>query len=642
MHTATERVRPRPAWALASMLGTAAYVAVAAAGIPRTEDSLPQGVEVLVVGSGLALLLLAARTPKGVDGAVTTATGILGAAVIAYPTLFAIAVAEVAGPFVTTMGMAWHTLPLTLVQVIPVMASARATGRSKRPWLIAIWGVAVAGFALAGLSVAGVPGTLLPGTVLFLASFVLAPVATWIGVRGTVGETRRRAIVAALAAMFPVILIVWCQTLGYAAVVPGGEDSVTVAALFTGFALGTLLCGWHGLGAVGAADSLLLRSRTVALTLTVLLAGVTAVLGSLAALVATHLDLSVGVALLIGGGLAAGLGLPWLRFRASILRLVDPAAELRHELQRDGAAADGSHRDAAQRVLRKVLDDPGLELRFPVDTDRAIDTARAIEVWDATASQDESGGSGSAVTVARRDDGAASVVALASHPDAARRLALLGPCEGVFERAVWEARAAYAALRTEAAAEDERRRVSQDLHDGLQGKLVGLALQLRLSAPTVDDPAVRLLLDETVNGIRDAVDEVRALAGGQLPHLLVEQGLAGSLPALFRPVGRVVDLDLPAERLPALIEATAYFVISEAVANALKHASAETISVRVAQGGEQVVVTVSDNGRGGADPRAGSGLRGLSERVGAAGGVLVVRDAEPAGTVVEAVLPCAS
>ena len=108
-----------------------------------------------------------------------------------------------------------------------------------------------------------------------------------------------------------------------------------------------------------------------------------------------------------------------------------------------------------------------------------------------------------------------------------------------------------------------------------------------------------------------------------------------------------VELDLPTEPLGAATEATAYFVVGEAVSNALKHAGADRIRVadiRVAvatDGHHRVSVCVSDDGCGGADPRLGSGLRGIAERVDAAGGVLVVHDLRP-GTAVEAVLPCGS
>jgi len=634
MDSALGRGWPRPGWAAVGALGVVLYVLTAAARVPRSADSVPQGVEVVVVAAGAALLLLVSRTARDVSGRVVTLTGILGVSVVVYPSLLTIALAEVAGPVVTTAGFAWHTLPLTLVQVLPVEASSRATGRSMRRWLTAIWTVAIVGLSLAGLSVAGLPGTLLVGSALFLASFVLAPTATWLAVRGSTGQSRRRAIVSALSAMFPVTLIVWCQTLGLAAVTLGWGETWLVGALFLGFALGTLLCGLHALGAVGHEESPLLRTRTVAVTLNLLLVTSTVVVGSLAALLAARADLSASLALLVGVAIAAALGVPWLRLRTWTLRVVDPAAELRHELAIESAVDGGEHRLAAQRVLRKIVEDPGLVLLFPVEPGVLIDVADQV-VEGAEGGRLEA-------ELAHREDGSPTVLARASGPDAVGRLSRLGEVGGLLERAVWEARTAHASARADRAAEDERRRVSQDLHDGLQGRLIGLALKLRVSSAAVDDPSVRLLLDETVDGIRDAVEEVRSLAGGRLPRLLVDEGLPGALTELLRPLGNVVDLDLPAARWPSHVEATAYFVVGEAVANALKHARAERIAVRVAPGLHQVVVSVADDGAGGADPRAGSGLRGLSERVSAAGGVLVVQPRNPTGTIVEAVLPCES
>ena len=197
--------------------------------------------------------------------------------------------------------------------------------------------------------------------------------------------------------------------------------------------------------------------------------------------------------------------------------------------------------------------------------------------------------------------------------------------------------------RADDAARTERVRLSQDLHDGLQGRLLGIALNLQLSGHDVDDPAARLLVDQTVASLRDAVDDVRSLAGGRLPSTLVEGGLRPALSDLVRPLATVVDLRVSDRRFAPEIEATGYFVVSEAVSNAIKHGRARRVQVRVEPtGSEQLMIMVTDDGAGGADPRLGSGLRGLAERVAASGGLLVVRDGVPTGTVVEASLPCGS
>lgn len=198
------------------------------------------------------------------------------------------------------------------------------------------------------------------------------------------------------------------------------------------------------------------------------------------------------------------------------------------------------------------------------------------------------------------------------------------------------------AARTAEAIAAERQRLTRDLHDGLQGRLLGITLNLQLSGATLDDPTARLLVEDTVDALRDAVEEVRALSDGRVPSLLSEEGLAPALTHLARPLAAVTDLRLTSRRYAPEVEATAYFVASEALANAMKHARAEHIELTVEDADGAVHVTVADDGVGGTDPLRGSGLRGIAERVSASGGLLVVRDAAPRGTVVEASLPCGS
>ena len=138
-------------------------------------------------------------------------------------------------------------------------------------------------------------------------------------------------------------------------------------------------------------------------------------------------------------------------------------------------------------------------------------------------------------------------------------------------------------------------------------------------------------------GLRDVMDD---------PQVLVEEGLESALRVLLQPAGsRIGTLEMtPAladHRPPPAVEACAYYVVGEAVGNAIKHAGCEQIDVEVRlRDDDTVVVRVSDDGRGGADVRLGSGLRGLGERVEAHGGLLVVSDGPRGGTLVEAVLPC--
>lgn len=238
------------------------------------------------------------------------------------------------------------------------------------------------------------------------------------------------------------------------------------------------------------------------------------------------------------------------------------------------------------------------------------------------------------------------VVLLVSDDTRARRdAAAWGDCGLVLGPALLEAREAWQSARASVAAQEERARLQQDLHDGLQGRLLGIALNLQMSRATIDDPLARLAISETVSELRGAVQDVRAMAGGRLPQILVDDGLGAAVRALVQPVrARIGTLDLSpdlASRRPvASVEACAYFVVGEAVNNAIKHSECDSIDVTIALHDDSVVVRVSDDGRGGADQRLGSGLRGLTERVHAHGGLLIVSDREENGTLVEAVLPC--
>lgn len=189
----------------------------------------------------------------------------------------------------------------------------------------------------------------------------------------------------------------------------------------------------------------------------------------------------------------------------------------------------------------------------------------------------------------------------------------------------------------------ERRRLEADLHDGAQQRLVSLGMSLRLAQRHLHDRTVDVhgLLDTTVAELGTAVAELRQLAHGLRPSSL-DDGLGPALANLSSTVPIAVDLDVRAGELADDVSTTAYFVASESVANAVKHADADRIGLEVAQDDGALQVRVTDNGRGGACVRPGSGLAGLYDRVAALGGSLVVHSPAGGGTVVEAVLPCAS
>ncbi len=194
------------------------------------------------------------------------------------------------------------------------------------------------------------------------------------------------------------------------------------------------------------------------------------------------------------------------------------------------------------------------------------------------------------------------------------------------------------------AAEDELRRIERDLHDGAQARLVALGMNIGMAEQKLrDDPeAARQLLVEARAGAGEALSELRGLARGIHPPILTDRGLAAALAALVARGPLPVDVHVElTERPPATVESTAYFVAAEALANAGKHGGASRIDIRIVRMGDSIIVTVLDDGRGGADPN-GSGLRGLRGRVEALDGTFRVESPPGGPTIVEAVLPCAS
>jgi PAS domain S-box-containing protein len=190
-----------------------------------------------------------------------------------------------------------------------------------------------------------------------------------------------------------------------------------------------------------------------------------------------------------------------------------------------------------------------------------------------------------------------------------------------------------------------RRRLERDLHDGAQQRLVELALDLRMARSRLDDDPAQAgeLLDAALEDLAAATGELRELARGIHPAALSEGGLRPALESLVsrcRLPTRLVAT--PDERLPAAVEATAYFTVAEALTNAVRHSEARGVEVEVALAGELLTIEVRDDGRGGADGARGSGLRGLADRIAALDGRLEVESPAGSGTVLRAELPCAS
>jgi signal transduction histidine kinase len=193
------------------------------------------------------------------------------------------------------------------------------------------------------------------------------------------------------------------------------------------------------------------------------------------------------------------------------------------------------------------------------------------------------------------------------------------------------------------AADAERRRIERDLHDGAQQRLVTIGLALRHAQHELggSPERARATLDGAVEEVAVAIDELRELARG-LPPAQLDRGLAPAFRELARRAPVLVNVDAPNERFHKDLEAAAYFIGCEGLTNAVKHAEATAIAVSAVRRNGNLVVSVSDDGVGGASPDRGSGLSGLADRVAALGGTLRIESSAGIGTTLTAELPCAS
>jgi signal transduction histidine kinase len=207
-----------------------------------------------------------------------------------------------------------------------------------------------------------------------------------------------------------------------------------------------------------------------------------------------------------------------------------------------------------------------------------------------------------------------------------------------------DSRAQLAASRARvvAAADETRRRIERDLHDGTQQQLLSLALELRAAesrlSPT--QPSQAEQLSRTVQGLTDVVEELREMSRGLHPAILEEGGLGPALRALARRASDRVELSVEVPgRLQPQIEVAAYYVVSEALANAAKHARASVVEVDLQVADNVLRLLVRDDGVGGADASRGSGLIGLADRVEAVGGSMDITSPPGRGTTLRAAIP---
>lgn len=301
-----------------------------------------------------------------------------------------------------------------------------------------------------------------------------------------------------------------------------------------------------------------------------------------------------------------------------------------------------------QPALRRALGDPGLRVIYPAEggaawvDDAGILTAMPDSAARSTSTPIRSGGRTLAMIL--HDASLLEDPGLISAITATVRLAIDNEqLTLALEAQLEETRASR--TRIVDAADAERQRIERDLHDGAQQRLVSLAISLRMLGDSLGDDAPKEVRDELSAAeieLRGAIDELRALAHGLDPVILRESGLGPAVTALAErcPTPTSVELNLNG-RLARLVEATAYFVVAEGLANVTKHAQARHVTIRLLADSGRLLVEVEDDGRGGAQTTLGSGLRGLADRVAAAGGRFDVTSLPGAGTRLVADLPTA-
>jgi signal transduction histidine kinase len=330
-----------------------------------------------------------------------------------------------------------------------------------------------------------------------------------------------------------------------------------------------------------------------------------------------------------------------LSFLAGLLRTRlgrSSVAQLVVELGETAAPGD------LRQALARALGDPSLEVVYWLREDTFVDLDGRVVTLPRE-------GSGRVATVVERSGRRVAAivhdVSLGDHPELVDAVVAAAGLALENERLHAELRARLEDLRASRSrlvetGDSERRRLERNLHDGAQQLLVALSLALGVArAQFASDPAASELLERTRSELAAALGELRELARGIHPAVLTDRGLGPALEALAHRAPLPVDFaGVPDERLPAGVEAAAYYLVAEALTNVAKYAQASVASVRVLRENRHVLVEIVDDGIGGADSSRGSGLRGLADRVEALDGCLELHSPPGAGTRIRAEIPC--
>jgi signal transduction histidine kinase len=293
--------------------------------------------------------------------------------------------------------------------------------------------------------------------------------------------------------------------------------------------------------------------------------------------------------------------------------------------------------------LARALGDPTLEVAYRIEGGRYVDASgRPVELPE--------GGDRAVTAVTSGGEAVAALIhdpALLDEPALVESVRATAALVLENERLAAEVRSQLAEVRASrgrivAAADAERLRIERNLHDGAQQRLVTLSLGLGLEASRADAHTAGAL-SRAQDEVEQAIAELRELARGIHPTLLRDEGLQAAVEALSRRVPLPVSVDgTVRERLPDPVELAAYFVVAEALTNAVKHGSPSRVSVLLDQRRGRLLVTVADDGRGGAQITSGSGLAGLRDRLEALDATLAVESRIGHGTAIRAEFPCES
>jgi signal transduction histidine kinase len=561
------------------------------------------------------------------------------------------------GTILVTTAFSWHVPCLLLLQLLPIVVAEDIAGRSRRPvrYLLVAF-VALSSFSIAVSGQARnmpqlepllPPDSALslflqwfsegPGFLMWLGTFLVSPVTVWLLVGAADLERRQRMLLAGIASLVPVFVIVLCSAGGTAVATGGLGSSAGFTALIVGFALSCALTAFLVAGAVVSESGRGIPRRLVTLVLS-------------GTLIVTVALVAAGTGIATGGSVwqssmvtiaVAAVLIPFtLRLATWCRRVLDPRENLLAELRRRGSVPSGGEGHAIEASLRAATNDAGatVSLRLPEGAGWVDSSGLAVP---------SPTGQEHALLLGTSGDPHACIVFGSAR--SASLGAAIPQLDRILEPAVLEAAVHYRhaaadreSARAVGAGAQERARIVQDMHDGVQGRLLGLALNLQSASRNVDDAHARLAMEEIVSGMGGVLEELRLLALGSVPAKLASDGLYAALSDFVGPMPIPVYLAVPPERISPQLEAMSYFVVAEAVTNSVKHAHASYVDVRLLVADRVLSITVADDGVGSADLRAGTGLRGLAERVRAMGGHLIVSDRTPSGTLVEVSVPCES